>query len=128
MSLTKIDVHAAGADVNYAMVLPASISDPVVSSAGAAATATMAATTDGTQNVISQVFCSYSATPTGGRITIADSNGTLFDQDIVGTNPGTFTFSPPLTSQTPGSALTVTLASGGGAVVAKVVVRGWLEK
>jgi hypothetical protein len=77
-------------------------------------------------NVIAQIFWSYSAAGAGGRLTIADSSGTIYDQDIGSVAKGVETFTPPLKSAVQGSALTVTLGAV-AAVTGKVAVRGWVE-
>lgn len=86
--------------------------------AGGAATVAKAVDTE-RGYVVSQIDWSYSTTPTGGGLTIADGTGTLFNIDIAAAGPGGVKFEPPLLSAK-SSALTVTLAAPGGAVVGKV--------
>jgi hypothetical protein len=104
----------------------------VAATIGAAAVVSMAAPANDANgnkpdNTISQIYWSYAATPAGGRLTIADSSGTLYDQDLVGTK-GVETFTPPFKASVQGSALTVTLAAGvTTGATAKCNVRGWVE-
>lgn len=71
---------------------------------------------------IDGVTVSYGATPTGGNLLIESPTGTtIFSTDIP--TAGTFTICPPngFTGNA-GNEMVVTLASGGGSVVGKLVV------
>lgn len=82
--------------------------------------------------VIRSIHCSYSAAPTGGRLTVVAGSTTLFDVDITAAGPTTFLFDAdcPLyqnvigsTYENTGEDVVVTLYSGAGAVVGKLNVR-----
>lgn len=76
-----------------------------------------AAATD--RHVVDCIFGSYSATPTGGSLTIASTvNGSAVSQAIAIPAAGHFilNFDPPLQGDK-NTAITITLASGGGTVV-----------
>lgn len=92
----------------------------------AAATITLAAVA-GMRHAISGILWSYSAAPTGGRLTITNGGVTVEDIDITGSGPGVLAFDPAKLGDT-GAAVVVTLAAGGAAVVGKVNLLGrWLE-
>lgn len=99
--------------------------DLVVSGAGAVATVTLAAVA-GRAHVIHQVHYSYSAAPTGGAVTIGDGVDTLFSQDVIASGQGEITFDPPKRVVT-GRQCIITVAAGGGAVVAKNNVNHTLD-
>lgn len=72
----------------------------------------------GTRHVVDQVWGGYTATPTGGKITVAATvNGTSVSMaaPVPTTGPFAITFDPPLQGDD-NTAITITLASGGGAV------------
>lgn len=79
-------------------------------------------------NIISQIFWSYSATPTGGSIKVEDEAGTVVfgPHYITAAGPGEVTFSPPLHGRV-NKAMIITLASGAGAVVGVLTVNAWKE-
>jgi hypothetical protein len=75
-----------------------------------------------TRHVVDKVFGSYSAAPTGGSLTIALTvAGTAVSLVAAITAAGQFdfSFSPPLQGDA-NTAITITLASGAGAVVGKL--------
>lgn len=77
----------------------------------------------GYQHAIEQIVASYSATPTGGALTIEDGAGTtVFQVDLAGAGPHNIPFDPPLMGSE-GTALIVTLAAGSGTVVGKLNAR-----
>jgi hypothetical protein len=91
-----------------------------------AATITLAVV-GGMRHAISGVLWSYSAAPTGGRLTISNGGATALDIDITGSGPGVLAFDPAKLGDT-GASVVVTLAAGGAAVVGKVTLLGrWLE-
>lgn len=95
--------------------------------AGAAATITLAAGTAGQVRALDAVFWSYSAAPTGGKLTIASTGQPTFDLDVTAAGPG-FLNLPGGFRGMPGATVVVTLAAPGGAVIGKVAVtRDWLE-
>ena len=70
------------------------------------------------------VIWSYSATPTGGGLTIEDVSGTVvLSVSIAASGPGQLDFFPPIVSSAVDTAMIVTLASGAGAVVGKLSCR-----
>ena len=94
---------------------------------GAAVSITIAATTNGTKRVIDGVHWSYSAAPTGGRLTIASGAQATYDLDIAAAGPGYVNF-PGGFKGLPATSLVVTLAAPGGAVVGKInIPNDWQE-
>jgi len=86
--------------------------------AATAAVITLAAAA-GIRHVVDQVFGSYSAAPTGGALTIALTvNGAAVSLSVAITAAGQFdiVFAQPLQGDE-NTAITITLASGAGAVV-----------
>lgn len=134
MSRNRVSIYGQDAKKSYGISIAASTDNVSVGAAvNQAATVALPAQTAGSTIqgswVISNVFWSYSQTAVG-RLTIADSSGNLFDEDLHtggAQNFGGFSFQPPLSSQVNNSAITVTLAAGGAAVTGKVSVQGWLE-
>lgn len=89
------------------------------SGGGAAVTVTVSAAA-GQTHYLHGVQWSYSAAPTGGRLTSTGLVGDDLDVDVTAAGPGTVEcFGVPATA---GGALAVTLAAPGGAVVGKVAV------
>lgn len=96
--------------------------DKTTAAANTAVVQTYTAET-GRQHVLAAVLASYSAAPTGGRLTIEDAAGNVvFDADIIAGGLTPFYFDPPLAGS-PGAALIITLAAGGGSVVGKLNLR-----
>lgn len=100
-------------------------------SAATNAVVTLAAAAQ-TIHAIRSIHCSYSAAPTGGRLTVVAGSTTLLDVDITAAGPTVFLFDAdcPLyktvigtTYENTGEAVVVTLYSGAGAVVGKLNVR-----
>jgi len=97
------------------------------SGAGAAATITLPAGTASQVRCLRGVTWSYSAAPTGGRLTIASSGGVTFDVDTPATGLNVLDLTDVYRGM-PGQTVVVTLAGGGGAVVGKLnVLVDWLE-
>jgi hypothetical protein len=63
---------------------------------------------------------SYSAAPTGGRLTVADGGTTVYDVDIIAGGPTPIPLPAGGIVGTVGNAMTVTLAAAGAAVVGKL--------
>lgn len=63
---------------------------------------------------------SYSAAPTGGRLTITDNAVTVFDLDITTAGPFTIPLPDGIQNLAVNTALVFTLAAGGAAVVGKI--------
>lgn len=96
-------------------------------SAATNAVVTLAATANNFWVISTGVIWSYSAAPTGGRLTVAVNGAVVVDIDITAAGPG---FLPLPEIRTPGvnQQVVVTLYSGGGSVVGKVsLVSAWLE-
>jgi hypothetical protein len=90
------------------------------SAGGAAVAVTVSAPGSSQRHYLEAVACSYSATPTGGGLTSTGLVGDELDVHVPGTGPVTVDcHGAPCEA---GTALVVTLAAPGGAVVGKVVV------
>jgi hypothetical protein len=85
----------------------------------AAATITLTAVT-GLRHLLVGIWWSYSATPTGGRLTTTGLQGDQVDMDIIAGGPGPI-FAPPAVGQV-GIDVAVTLAAGGSGVTGKVTI------
>jgi hypothetical protein len=78
-------------------------------------------------HVIGGVAWSYSAAPTGGKLTILDGTDKVFEIEITAAGPGFIPFPFPKRG-TLGRSMTVTLAAGGGGVTGIVNLLGhWKE-
>lgn len=96
------------------------------SGAGASVAITIAADAV-RRRVIDAVHFSYSAAPTGGRLTIASGAQATYDVDITAAGPGQVTF-PGGFKGLAATSLVVTLAGGGGAIVGKLnIPNDWQE-
>ena len=95
--------------------------------AGAVTTITLGAPSAGKRRCLSGVVWSYSAAPTGGRLTIASTGQPTFDVDTpaIGLNQ----LDPSQTFRgMPDQTVVVTLAAPGGAVIGKLnVLNDWEE-
>lgn len=101
--------------------------DTVVPAANTAAVLTYAADTLGRRWTVGSIHYSYSAAPTGGRLTIQDGTGNvIFDRDIPATGPGDILFPFPRAGSV-NTDLIITLAAGSGAVVGKLNATVWLD-
>ncbi len=90
-----------------------------VSGAGAAVSLTYAAV-PGKRHVITGVHCGYDAAPTGGLLTIEDVSGTIIYRiPITAAGAAPINFPEPITTAAVNTALIITLAAGGGAVLGK---------
>jgi hypothetical protein len=91
-------------------------------SAGGAAVAVTIPGKTGYKLIICAVQWSYSATPTGGKLTIASESVAIeWEIDVAVANPGGYQLLIEIPS---GEDATITLAAPGGAVVGKVNVQG----
>ena len=71
----------------------------------------------GFQHFIHGVQWSYSAEPTGGRLTVTVNAVTVWDADVISGGPGGFSFEiPGGTNQ----AVVITLAAGGAGITGKL--------
>ncbi len=93
--------------------------DITTPAANLAATITYAAAGAGRAHVLHQLDASYSAAPTGGRLTVQNGATTIFDVDINAAGPQRFVFDPPILGSA-NSALTITLAAGGTGISGKL--------
>lgn len=89
------------------------------------AVVTLAAGGAGVSNVIRGIAWGYSEAPTGGSLTIEDGATVVFYLPITGAGAG---FVPVFGKGTAATALTVTLAAGGGTCVGSLnVLEAWTE-
>lgn len=93
--------------------------------AATAAVVTIAAPGAGFRTVIRHIEWSYSAAPTGGRLTITSGATTINDFDIIAGGPGALVVDIP--ANLANEAMVVTLASGGGVVVGKLNVSSYKD-
>lgn len=95
----------------------------IAAGAATAAVVTILAEATG-RHVLCRIVWSYSAAPTGGKLTIT-GEGTTLEFDITASGPGSL----PLTYVgVKNTNVVVTLASGGGAVVGKVNVEYYTSR
>lgn len=80
------------------------------------ATKTIAAMV-GIRHILMKIVWSYSAAPTGGRLTVTDGGSTVFDIDITSGGPGSLSLMIPMV---PNSAMVVSLAAGGVGITGKL--------
>lgn len=80
------------------------------------------------RHVIGGVAWSYSAAPTGGKVTVEDEAGTvIFEIDITAAGPGEVPFRVPKRGRE-NKDLIITLAAGGVGIVGKLNILGhWHE-
>lgn len=106
-----------------------SIADRMAGIGGQNANATAAANTAvvatfaavaGMRHTLTGCTVSYSAAPTGGRLTVADGGATVYDVDIIAGGPTAVPLPANGIAGAPGNAMTVTLAAAGAAVVGKL--------
>lgn len=69
------------------------------------------------RRIIHGLQWSYSAAPTGGKITVLDGANTIFETDVTASGPGQ---TDAVLVGSVGSSTTITLASGAGSVLGKV--------
>lgn len=103
---------------------PASSTFIHVPNANTAAVVTLAATA-GWAWIVERIVWSYSATPTGGRLTIVETETTVLDIDITSGGPGPFEVGEEYSA---GAAVVITLAAGSGSVVGKLNVKARLVR
>ena len=78
------------------------------------------------QAMIGGIVLSYSAAPTGGRVTVLDGATTIFDLDITASGPTLLFLRYPKRGSA-NTSMTITLAAGSGAVVGKLNLNKWTE-
>ncbi len=104
--------------------IDASANDVNAPAANTAAVVTYAADTN-QRHVITGIAWSYSAAPTGGNIKVEDGGGNVvFQLDIPTAGWDSIVFPIPKRGVNINTAMIVTLAAGGAAVVGKVSVLG----
>jgi hypothetical protein len=96
--------------------------DVAVGAAGGSASVAYAAVPN-RQHRFAGVLASYSAAPTGGRLTVSDGGTTILDVDVTAAGPTPIALPRPMKGST-NTTLTIALAAGGGAVVPKLTVLG----
>lgn len=97
-------------------------------SAGAAATVTKSAPGTGKRWTVTGVYWSYTAAPTGGRLTLNENGTAVMDFDITAAGPGFIPFERPM-SFGDNMPVTLVLAAPGGAVVGKCgFIGAWTEQ
>ncbi len=136
MSRTRVSPFGQQATKAYPVSIYASTDNVSVGSAvNTAATIALPAQPAGSPQqgswLVDEIGWSYAGTTAvaGGRLTIADSSGNLWDQDLntqTSANFGVVTFNPPLVSQLQNSGMTITLGPVAN-VTGKVSLQGWLE-
>ena len=89
------------------------------SGAGAAVSITLTAV-GGYRHYLPALYWSYSAAPSGGKLTITGLNGEDFEIDITASGPGPLAL-PPMVGAT-STSVVVTLAAGGGVILGKLNV------
>lgn len=94
--------------------------------ANTAAAVTCAAVT-GRRQHLALVAWSYSAAPTGGRLTLADGADTVLDLAITGAGPGSLFGSNIALRGEVGTALVATLAAGGAGISGKLNAYCYVE-
>lgn len=97
-----------------------------VPAAATAAVVTLAAVA-GKRHHLARIVASYSATPTGGRLTVAFGASTVLDVDVPAAGILDIEFASPLRNPDSNEAVTVTLASGAGAVQGKLTVLSYAK-
>lgn len=85
----------------------------------AAATITLGAVS-GIKHYILGILFSYSAAPTGGKLTSTGLNGDQLDIDVTAAGAAPLIAPPAIGAS--GSAVTITLAAGGSGIVGKLTV------
>lgn len=100
----------------------------VTSAVGAAGTGTAITLmgSPGKRQKVHQITWSYSAQPTGGRLSTTGLEGTELDFDITASGPGGVPL-PPSSYGKVGANVTITLAAGGGSAVPKLNVFSEVE-
>lgn len=91
--------------------------------ANADAVITLAAIADEI-HVLDQLWFSYSATPTAGRLTITIGGVTKLDLDITQSGPGPLPLNR-MNGGKPNEAVVITLKAAGSGVVGKLTVQYW---
>lgn len=90
-----------------------------VSGANAAVALTLAAVA-ARRNGVKSIVVSYSAAPTGGRLTVTDAGATVLDIDIIAGGPFQIPLPDGVQNLAVNTALVFTLAAGGAAIVGKI--------
>lgn len=117
------DVNFGNVDVNPRTSATTNTHAPAVNTA---AVVTLAAGGAGVSNVVSGIYWSYNATPTGGSLAITDGGTTVFTEYITAGGPGFFPFAPPRRFAD-NSQVVITLAAAGAAVAGSLNVHAWTE-
>lgn len=97
----------------------ASTPQHATAAANTAVTQTFAAVV-GKSHRLTSLAVSYSAAPTGGRVTVSDGGTVVFEVDVTAAGPVSVPLPGGGLQGTANTAMTVTLAAGGAAVIGKV--------
>lgn len=95
------------------------VASVTATAANAIATVTIASSTGKRHHVLGLLW-SYSAAPTGGRLTSTGLEGDEIDMDITAGGPGPILFPPAVGSVS--TAVTLALAAGGAGITGKLTV------
>jgi hypothetical protein len=101
-------------------VVPVGLISTHATAAAATAVVITLPAVENRRSVLHGVQWSYSAAPTGGKLTITTNAVTIFEEDITASGPGGHTIVLPSLNNT---TMVITLASGAGAVVGKLNVQ-----
>lgn len=121
----QVNVFQSNAEWQWSLPVKFDAADGVVGAGGAAAVLTIAADAN-SPIFIKAVIFGYSAAPTGGSIKIEDGAGNVVFPAMPITGAGMFeiTFDPPRGGSA-NTAMVITLASPGGAVVGTIWANVW---
>lgn len=97
----------------------AEVTSATATATNAIATVTISASTGKRHHIIGLLF-SYSAAPTGGRLTSTGLEGDEIDSDITAGGPGPILFPPAVGSVS--TTVTLALAAGGAGITGKLTV------
>ena len=92
-----------------------------VSAANTAVTVTLAAVA-GQRHRLTMCTWSYSAAPTGGRLTVVDGATTVVDVDVTTVLTEALPLPPGGITGTSGAAMAITLAAAGAGIIGKIAV------
>lgn len=102
-----------------------SVDELNVPAAGTAAIITLPARGVDLANVISGVAFSYASAPTGGGLTIADGDDTVFSLDVTAAGLQVIEFDPPRKGK-PNRAMVITVADGGAMQMKLNLLSSWI--
>lgn len=103
---------------------PVNVQRKLDAAANALASVTFAAV-PGERHHAFHVHWSYSAAPTGGKLTVKDGATVIDEVDIIAGGPGSLSLPPAV--GTANTAMTVELAAGGASITGKLVAAVYTE-